>query len=84
MPQPIPRPFEVGKRYGCNSPGDHNCWWYFTVIARTARFVTLRDDQGAVTRRGVRTYTAGVECLSPLGVYSLSPVLTSDSEVVAR
>lgn len=73
--------FEVGRDYHCRSFADHECVWTFSVVKRTAKFVTLREDHlggGHKDRRvGVRVWD-GVEVCSPLGTYSLSPVLSAD------
>lgn len=73
--------FQVGTRYACRSLGDHECVWAFTVTKRSARFVTLTADDGETRRVGIRV-VQGVEACSPLGTYSLAPVLTA--EKVAR
>lgn len=69
--------FEVGRRYACRSLGDHECVWTFEVIDRTAMFVLLQEDDGQRRRVKVRVWQ-GVEACSPLGTYSLAPVLTAE------
>ena len=76
--------FEVGATYSTRSIGDHNCIWTFEVIARTARFVTLRSpsfrngsDATDTARVGIRTYR-DTEVCSPFGSYSMAPVLMAD------
>lgn len=76
--------FEVGTTYQTRSIGDHNCIWTFQVIARTARFVTLKSDSfrngtdgNDTARVCVRTYQ-DTECCSPFGSYSMAPVLMAD------
>jgi len=64
--------FEVGKTYTARSICDYECVYEWTVVARTAKQVTLEDRHGRVSKRGVRTYD-GVEVCSPQGRYSMSP-----------
>ena len=45
--------FEVGKRYYMRSACNYEVMWFFTVISRTKKFITLQDDKGRVRRRGV-------------------------------
>lgn len=68
--------FQPGRTYTARSIGDHDCVFKFTVVARTAHMVTLRSDRGDKARK-VRIWD-GVECLDPLGRYSMSPVLRAD------
>ena len=76
--------FEVGKRYGMNSAYDQNCWWYYTVIARTKCTITLARDRGEVStcrinKRDTEFFKA--EAVRPLGTYSMCPILTAEKEV---
>lgn len=68
--------FEVGESYSCRSPGDFNCVWTFKVISRTEKMVQLQDTAGKVRTRRISIYD-NIESCSPLGVYSLSPILTA-------
>lgn len=85
---PAPAPelvaFVVGSTYECRSFADYDCRWTFTVVKRTARFVTLVNAYNAddVHRVGVRVWN-GVEACSPIGTYSMAPVLTAAKLVVA-
>lgn len=72
--------FIVGRTYACRSFCDHNCIWTFTVTARSAKFVTLTGEDGKAVRVGLRVWN-GVEACSPLGVFSMSPVLTAEKVV---
>jgi hypothetical protein len=74
--------FQVGRTYYCRSFCDYDCVWQFTVAKRTAKFVTLDDGRGEVRRVGVRVWD-NVEACSPLGTYSMAPVLTAEKEVVS-
>jgi hypothetical protein len=66
--------FEVGATYSTRSAGDHNCVWTFEVVKRSAKFVTLRRENGDVVRVGVKTDDQG-EWTLPFGSYSMAPVL---------
>lgn len=76
--------FEVGKTYATRSLGDYDCIFSFTVISRTAKFVTLRTSNDEEMRRGVRISSVwpDTECCDPFGRYSLSPVLVADRHLV--
>lgn len=66
--------FEIGKTYRMRSPCNYDCVWSFTVAKRTAKTVTLVGSDGKVKRCGVRVYS-GEESCTPLGRYSMCPVL---------
>lgn len=73
--------FQVAQKFQATSACDHECVWTFTVLARTAKFVTLLEDGAAVpVRVGVRTWD-GVEFCSPFGTYSMAPSLSADRAV---
>lgn len=67
--------FQVGNTYSARSASDHNCVWTFTVIARTAKFVTITD--GDETRRvgAIVSSFDGAEYALPFGSYSMAPVI---------
>lgn len=71
--------FQVGKTYTARSACDHECVFAWTVVARTAKQITLKDKHGRVTKRGIRTYD-GVEVCSPDGRYSMSPSIYANRE----
>lgn len=74
--------FEVGKTYTMRSIGDHDCVWTYTVVKRTAKTITISDGQETKTCR-VNAKTSEIrnaESIYPLGRYSMSPVLSADSE----
>lgn len=76
--------FEVGKRYGMNSICDSDCWWYYTVIARTECTITLKSDRGEVIKcrmNSKRNEIYGCEAVRPLGSYSMCPTLTAEKEI---
>lgn len=68
--------FQIGQDLSRASAGDSDCIFRFTVIARTAKFVTL-----AVAGYPAETYRVGIKvdehgewCL-PFGSYSMAPTL---------
>jgi hypothetical protein len=67
--------FQIGATYNTGRAADYV--WTFTVIARTAKFITLEDKYGEVTRVGVKL-DGGREWALPLGSYSMAPVISSD------
>ena len=73
--------FEIGKTYNMRSACDHNCIWSYTVIARTACTITLKDnDSNKVSKcRVSKLYSEmnGCETVLPLGSYSMAPVLSA-------
>lgn len=67
--------FAVGQTVTCRSACNSDCVWTFVVVARTARFVTLRDvDSDETMRVGVREHD-GEEWASPFGSFSMAPVV---------
>jgi hypothetical protein len=73
--------FQVGKTYTARSLCDYDCVFAWTVIARTAKQITLEDRHGRVSKRGIRTYD-GVEVCSPQGRFSMSPSISANREGV--
>ena len=69
--------FEIGTTYFMRSPCDHNCIWEYEVARRSAKSVWLKDSEGKVTRRAIKVWS-DVETCSPLGTYSMSPILSAD------
>lgn len=66
--------FEVNKKYCTRSANDSNCEWTYTVQDRTAKTLTLVDDEGQSIK--VRIKICGdEEICKPLGTYSMSPTL---------
>jgi len=73
--------FKKGRKYYTRSVCDYNCIWRFTVIARTACTVTLKDEHGEIKRCRIDKTSAkhfGAESVRPLGNYSMAPILTAD------
>lgn len=48
--------FEVGKKYYSDFIGDSNLHGVYTVIKRSAKFVTLEDERGEVRRYGLNKH----------------------------
>lgn len=63
--------FEVGKKYYSDFIGDRNLHGVYTVIKRSAKFVTLEDEQGEVRRYGLNKYylAEGREVVGSAGEY---------------
>lgn len=73
--------FEVGKTYEARSICDWQCVWTFTVIKRTAKFITIVNERGEESRVGVSVWE-GVERALPLGRFAFAPVIMADREEV--
>lgn len=48
--------FEVGKKYYSDFIGDRKLHGVYTVVKRSAKFVTLEDEWGNVKRYGLSKY----------------------------
>lgn len=76
---PIAR-FEVGRTYIAGAGRDYS--WTCEVIARTAKFVTVRIDGDEIARIGVKISTMSpTEWAMPLGSYSQAPCIHADRPV---
>lgn len=73
--------FQPGQTVSCRSLGDSNCVWTFTIVKRTAKFVTLEDSEGKTWRVGVYV-SDGVERAKPFGTYSMCPTISADRETL--
>lgn len=72
--------FQIGKTYSTRSIGDHNAVFSFTIISRTQKSVTVRED-GALTTVQRRVQSRdGVEQFMPYGNYSMAPTIRADRE----
>jgi len=74
------RKFEIGKEYSMRSACDHECVWTYTVIDRTEKTITLKDDSGKIIKRGISKQTSEylkAEAVRPLGSYSMAPILVA-------
>lgn len=68
--------FQIGKTYSARSICDYDCIFSWTVVSRTAKFLTLNGSMGK--RRAGVFENGGVEHCRPLGRYSMSPVIHAD------
>ena len=73
--------FEIGQTYATRSICDHDTWFRFTILARTAKTVTIKVN-GNIVRRGLTDYD-GVEQFKPYGSYSMCAVIGADDVVPA-
>ena len=68
--------FLVGKTYTCRSACDYDTIFSWTVVARTAKQLTL-EQYGKTFKRGIIIWN-GIENCRPLGSYSMAPVISAD------
>ena len=73
--------FKVGQELAVRSLGDWDCIYRFTVVSRTAKFVTL-NYYGEPKRVGIKTDGESEYCY-PLGSYSMAPRLRSTASLEA-
>jgi len=66
--------FTADDELACRFIGDHNCIYRFTVLGRTAKFVTL-SHYGKTLRVGIKVDRDGNEFCYPLGTYANCPTL---------
>lgn len=70
--------FEVGKTYTCRSACNHECIYTYTVVARTPKTITVREEDGSTKRlkiiKGLSEYN-GAESVYPEGKYSMCPII---------
>ena len=68
--------FEVGKTYFTRSACDYDCIFSFTILARTAKQVTIKKH-GETVKRGIQVCD-GVEEFKPFGTYSMCAIIRAD------
>ncbi len=68
--------FQVGRTYFDRSACDYDCIFSFTILARTAKSVTVKVHNNTV-RRGL-TVRDGIEQFKPFGSYSMAAVVRAD------
>ena len=68
--------FQVGKTYIDRSACDYDCIFSFTILARTAKSVTV-NVHGKTVRRGLNVWN-GVEQFKPFGNYSMCAIVSAD------
>ena len=59
---------------------DSSSYVEIEVISRTAKTVTIKEDDGTVSRKKIFTWN-GVECIKPCGSYSMAPICTAEKIV---
>lgn len=85
--------FEVGKTYEMRSICDYDCVWFYTILRRTPKTVTMTGIgttgaeeeltcririESIVCAAPVEGRVKSVETVMPLGRYSMAPVLSAD------
>lgn len=65
--------FQIGRTYSTRSACDHDCVFSFTILARTAKTVTIKIHD-KIKRRGLRVH-GDTEYFNPFGSYSMAPVI---------
>lgn len=78
----MPATFTVGTTYVERWIGQSDLQPLLTVVARTARFITVEDSDGRRKRVGVKVSSDGGEYALVRGSYSMAPVLRADRPVV--
>lgn len=68
--------FQVGQTYATRSICDHDCIFSFTILARTAKQVTV-SVHGKTVRRGLSIWD-GIEEFKPFGNYSMCAIIRAD------
>ena len=68
--------FEVGKTYYTRSLTDYDTIFFFDILARTAKTVTIIVG-GKRVRRGIQVYD-GREQFKPFGTYSMCAIISAD------
>jgi hypothetical protein len=69
--------FEIGKTYSTRSACDYETVFAWTVIARTAKQITLEDRWGRQEKRGIYLWNETEHC-KPSGTYSMCPVINAE------
>ncbi|HUS43269.1 MAG TPA: hypothetical protein VMY16_11435 [Ilumatobacteraceae bacterium] len=74
-----PATFEIGSTYTARSASNYDCIWSWTVVDRTAKFITISEfsEPSKTSRVGVRVWN-DIESAMPFGRYSMAPVITAD------
>ena len=74
--------FVTDRTYSMTSVCDAGCRWDYTVTRRTAKTVWLREVGSTKPAKAFRVSVyCGEEQVSPLGRYSMSPILGAGREV---
>ena len=72
--------FKIGSTYSMRSICNHDCVWTYTVVARTAKTITITDGEETIKCRIIQKISEyrGCETVYPLGQYSMAPSLTAE------
>ena len=76
--------FEAGKSYWMRSVCDYKCIWNVKIISRTAKTVIIRVKGEREDKKCRIKIYENIERIKPVGVYSMSPVLTANNEIKAN
>lgn len=71
--------FEIGNTYATRAVGDHTMILSYTVIKRTAKFMTVVDRWGKERRCGISSRD-GFEYAMPEGRHAWAPMIYSHRE----
>jgi hypothetical protein len=74
--------FEINKEYSTRSICDHDCIFKTTIISRTAKTVTIKDNFNKEPVRKKIHIFDNAEAIYHLGIYSMAPVIRADREVL--
>lgn len=69
--------FQPGNSYYCTSVTDHACTFLFKCVDRSKNYIKFELINGERLRRKVYEMD-GIEFVSPFGIYSMSPTLSSE------
>lgn len=74
--------FEINKTYSHNFIGDSDLYFFFKITKRTKKSVWIENTkrQEPIQRKVIRLHE-DVEYISPMGNYSMSPILRANDEV---
>ena len=70
--------FQIGKSYFARSIGDYDCIFRHTILARTAKTVTIHHN-GSDVKRAI-SFHNGVEQFKPYGSHSMCAIIRADRE----
>ena len=65
--------FQVNTTYTTRTPADYV--WTLTVVARSARFITIQAKDGTTSKVGVIARPGENERAFPLGKFSMAPLI---------
>jgi len=71
--------FHVGETYSTRRIGDHTMTVDATILARTAKFVTISNKWGDTRRCGIQVHN-NTEIIYPEGQHSMCAVIGADDQ----